>query len=122
MKVRDGIHSWEWIRENRISGSGNKLEEYVFSTGKTYTHEGDLVVLLKRLMPRIMDNVDFPFTGGAVGYFGYGVAHHSDKGPVDDVGLPDVHFNVYETIIVFDHVLHEVTLLRTEIDAEPKAG
>ncbi|MCZ2259079.1 anthranilate synthase component I [Sporosarcina sp. G11-34] len=104
------------------SGSGNKLEEYVFSTGKTYTHEGDLVVLLKRLMPRIMDNVDFPFTGGAVGYFGYGVAHHSDESPVDEVGLPDVHFNVYETIIVYDHVLHEVTLLRTAIDAEPKVG
>lgn len=99
-------------------GRGNELEEYVYATGKTYTHTGDVVGLLKRLMPRILDNVDFPFTGGAVGYFGYGAAQSSEKSPVDTIGLPDVHFNIYETIIIYDHVLHEVSLLRTEIGAE----
>ena len=99
-------------------GQGNEIEEYVYSTGKTYTHKGDLVDLLKRLMPRIVETTDIPFTGGAVGYFGYGAAQISTNGPVDDVGLPDVNFNIYETIIIFDHVLQEVTLLRTEIGAE----
>ncbi|MFD1929625.1 anthranilate synthase component I family protein [Sporosarcina siberiensis] len=100
------------------SGRGNKIEEYVYGTGKSYTHDGDVVGLLKRLMPRIVDNNDFPFTGGAVGYFGYGAAYDSGNQPKDDVGLPDVNFNIYETVIIFDHVLQEVTLLRTEIGAE----
>ncbi|MHA6259060.1 anthranilate synthase component I [Sporosarcina sp. CAU 1771] len=99
-------------------GRGNELEEFVYATGKTYTHTGDVVGLLKRLMPRIIDNVDFPFTGGAVGYFGYGTAQSSENSPVDTIGLPDVNFNIYETIIIYDHVLHEVSLLRTEIGAE----
>ena len=101
-------------------GRGKELEEYVYATGKTYTHTGDLVVLLKRLMPRIVESSDFPFTGGAVGYFGYGAAQISKNSPEDDVELPDVNFNIYETIIIFDHVLQEVTLLRTEIRCRSK--
>ena len=34
----------------------------------------------------------------------------------EDLGFPDVNFNIYETIIIFDHVLNEVTLLHTEIN------
>ena len=56
------------------SGRDGKIEEHVYATGKKYSHEGDLFVLLKRLMPRITDDIDFPFTGGAVGYVGYGAA------------------------------------------------
>ena len=39
----------------------------------------------------------------------------------DDMGFPDVNFNIYETIIIFDHVLNEVTLLHTEINPEQSA-
>lgn len=97
------------------SGRDGKIEEYVYATGKTYQHEGDLFVLLKRLMPRISDELEFPFTGGAVGYVGYGAGRNSVKHQEDDLGFPEVHFNIYETIVVFDHVLNEVTILHTEI-------
>lgn len=100
-------------------GGDGKLEEHVYSTGKTYVHEGDVFVLLKRLMPRITDDLDIPFTGGAVGYIGYGASKDDvENRKLDNLELPDVHLNVYETIIVFDHVLNEVTLLHTEIGAE----
>ena len=103
------------------SGRDGKLEEYVYATGKKYVHEGDLFVLLKRLMPRISDDIDFPFTGGAVGYVGYGAGSDSVDAFDDDMGFPDVNFNIYETIIIFDHVLNEVTLLHTEINPEQSA-
>ena len=80
-----------------------------------------MFVLLKRLMPRITDDFDFPFTGGAVGYVGYGAGTESANASDDDLGFPDVNFNIYETIIIFDHVLNEVTLLHTEINPEQSA-
>ncbi|MFC5601789.1 anthranilate synthase component I family protein [Sporosarcina koreensis] len=97
------------------SGGNGRLEEFVYSTGKTYVHEGDLYTLLKRLMPRIAENGKYPFMGGAVGYVGYGAAGdavvHSDE-------KPDVYFNIYDTVIIFDHLQNEVTLLHTEIHPE----
>ena len=36
------------------SGRDGKIEEHVYETGKKYSHEGDLFVLLKRLMPRFL--------------------------------------------------------------------
>ncbi|MEZ7172346.1 anthranilate synthase component I family protein [Sporosarcina sp. OR05] len=96
-------------------GSAVKLEEVVYATGRTYTHEGDLYTMLKRLMPRIAEEGDYPFTGGAVGYVGYGAAQEVDAVRGE---LPDVNFNVYDTVIIFDHLLNEVTLLHTEIHAE----
>ncbi len=56
-------------------------------------------------MPRITDDVDFPFTGGAVGYVGYGAARNGEKRTEDDLEMPDVYFNIYETIIIYDHEL-----------------
>jgi anthranilate synthase component I len=103
------------------SGRDGKLNEHVYVTGKKYVHEGDLFVLLKRLMPRITDDIDFPFTGGAVGYVGYGAGSDSVTRSSDDMGFPDVNFNIYETIIIFDHVLTEVTILHTEINPEQSA-
>ncbi|WP_342513774.1 chorismate-binding protein [Sporosarcina sp. FSL K6-1522] len=98
------------------SGRDGKIEEHVYATGKKYSHEGDLFVLLKRLMPQITDDIDFPFSGGAVGYVGYGAARKGESTIEEQLGFPDVNFNIYETIVVFDHVLNEVTLLHTEIN------
>lgn len=100
-------------------GMGDEIQEFAYKTGQTYTHKGDLFVLLKRLMPRISNTTQFPFSGGAVGFVGYGTAS-SFLANDEQSQLPDVHFHVYETIIVFDHVTDEVTLIHTNIDAEKK--
>lgn len=100
-------------------GQGDEIQEYSYKTGKTYTHKGDLFVLLKRLMPRVSNTTRFPFSGGAVGYVGHGATSNPSTQEMN-VELPDVHFHVYETVIVFDHVTDEVTLIHTNIDAEKK--
>jgi anthranilate synthase component I len=55
-----------------------------------------------------------PFTGGAVGFFGYdcvrAVEHLPDVNP-DAVGLPDMALMLSDVIVAFDHLKHTVTIL-----------
>lgn len=96
-------------------GQEGEIEEIDYTNGRTYKHKGNLYKLLKRLMPRISEDVDFPFTGGAVGYVGYGAARSGER-IGDDLKMPDVYFNIYDTVIIYDHEKIEVTILHTEIN------
>jgi anthranilate synthase component I len=55
-----------------------------------------------------------PFTGGAVGFFGYdcvrAVEHLPGLNP-DPVGLPDMALMLSDVIVAFDHLKHTVTIL-----------
>jgi anthranilate synthase component 1 len=59
---------------------------------------------------------DLPrFTGGAVGYLGYGAASWfepvlGDLGQVSD-GADDAGFMVFDTVLAFDHVQHRILLI-----------
>ncbi|HZK67449.1 MAG TPA: hypothetical protein VFD42_07905, partial [Chloroflexota bacterium] len=47
-----------------------------------------------------------PFQGGAVGYFGYDLAHHTERLPrttVDDVAIPDLVVGLYDWTLAHDH-------------------
>ncbi len=55
------------------------------------------------------------FTGGAVGYFGYGAASWfepvlGDLGAGDD-GADTAGFMLFDTILAFDHVLHRILII-----------
>lgn len=55
-----------------------------------------------------------PFIGGAVGMFGYDLVRWVEElGPhnPDDLELPDMAFMVSDSIVIFDHLKHEVLLL-----------
>ncbi len=102
------------IKEFR--GSANELIEAFLLTGKVITHNGKLLELLKTLLPVIEEHSEFPFNGGAVGYIGYDViSQYEDIGPAlpDDRDMPDIHLLVYETVIVYDHLKQDVTILHT---------
>ena len=117
--LQNGSGRYSFIGMNPVKayrGQDGAIDELDYTNGRTYTHEGDLYMLLKRLMPRITEDVNFPFTGGAVGYVGYGAARNGEKRSDDDLQIPDVYFNIYDTVIIYDHELHEVTLLHTEIN------
>lgn len=94
-------------------GAGTSLLEISHLTDTTYSYEGDLVHLLKQVMPRISCQTDIPFTGGAVGYIRFNREHSM---------IPAVHFQIYETLIIFDHLAQEITLIYTNIDAEQKVS
>ncbi|MEF2964348.1 anthranilate synthase component I [Paenibacillus sp. M1] len=55
-----------------------------------------------------------PFTGGAIGFFGYDVLQYYEKLPahrVDDLGMQDMQFMFCDQVIVFDHVKQRIMLV-----------
>jgi anthranilate synthase component 1 len=47
------------------------------------------------------------FVGGAVGYAGYDAVRYYESlpnAPKDDRSLPDIHFGLYDGMVIFDHV------------------
>jgi len=64
-----------------------------------------------------------PFTGGAVGYFGYDLVRTveplGEPNP-DELGLPDMALMLSDLLVTFDHLKHTVTILvNADLDAEP---
>jgi anthranilate synthase component 1 len=55
-----------------------------------------------------------PLAGGLVGYFGYDLVRHIERlpdPPPDDLGLPEMAFLVADTVLVFDHLKHTITVV-----------
>jgi anthranilate synthase component 1 len=64
-----------------------------------------------------------PFTGGAVGFFGYDLVRAVEPldapGP-DPLGLPDMALMLSDALVVFDHLKHSVTILaNADLRSEP---
>jgi anthranilate synthase component I len=64
-----------------------------------------------------------PFTGGAVGYFGYDLVRAVEPlgppGP-DPLALPDMALMLSDALVVFDHLKHSVTILaNADLRSEP---
>ena len=54
------------------------------------------------------------FNGGAVGFFGYDTVRYFENLPdipVDDVGLPELHFMFADEIIAFDHLRQKIHII-----------
>jgi anthranilate synthase component 1 len=55
-----------------------------------------------------------PLAGGLVGYFGYDLVRHLEPlpgAPPDDLGLPEMAFLLADTVLVFDHLRHTITVV-----------
>jgi anthranilate synthase component I len=64
-----------------------------------------------------------PFTGGAVGFFGYDLVRTVEplaRPNPDALGLPDMALMLTDVLVTFDHLKHTVTILaNADLDAEP---
>jgi len=66
-----------------------------------------------------------PFFGGAVGFFGYGVAGWTERIPdshPDDVGLPDARLLFFDNVVVFDHVKQKLYIVANIFTSDPDAS
>lgn len=103
-------------------GSGDQLKEIDFRTGEEAVYTGKPLELLKERVPvRKANTENLPFTGGALGYIGYDAI--SAYEPImaakeNSLQMPDIHLHLYETIVVFDHVKNDVTIISFEGKAE----
>ncbi len=64
-----------------------------------------------------------PFLGGAIGFFGYDLAPRIERLPRDaprDSLLPDIHFNLYDTAVIVDHLSQSARLVSTNDRREPE--
>ncbi len=55
-----------------------------------------------------------PLAGGLVGYFGYDLVRRLEDlpdAPPDDLGLPQMAFLLADTVLVFDHLKHRITVV-----------
>jgi anthranilate synthase component I len=86
--------------------------------GQTSESERPFIDTLRSLMAdyRSPFVADLPrFTGGAVGYFGYGASSWfepvlGDLGKSDD-GASQAGFMVFDTVLAFDHVRHRILII-----------
>lgn len=63
-----------------------------------------------------------PFTGGAVGYFGYDMVRTIEEIPFtvkDDLGIDDAVLMFYKTILAFDHLRHQIHIISNVIADDP---
>ncbi|WP_433620076.1 anthranilate synthase component I [Paenibacillus cellulositrophicus] len=97
--------------------SGKKGEIVLEQGGQKQSMKGKPVEELKALLrtyrsPKLDDLP--PFTGGAIGFFGYDLLQYYEKLPahqVDDLGMDDIRFMFCDTVIVFDHVKQQILLV-----------
>ncbi|HXC45898.1 MAG TPA: chorismate-binding protein [Solirubrobacteraceae bacterium] len=65
----------------------------------------------------------FPFTGGAVGFFGYDLVRTVEplgEPNVDTLGLPDMALMLTDALVAFDHLKHTITILaNADLEAYP---
>jgi anthranilate synthase component 1 len=72
------------------------------------------------------------FTGGFVGFASFDSVRYLepeklsfDRAPRDDRGMPDLHFGLYQDVVVFDHVtktLHAIVSARVDEFPSPERG
>ena len=81
--------------------------------------------LLDALMARfeLLDEIDSPFPlGGAFGCWGYDLKNFTEpklpRRAVNDLELPDCHVGFYDSLVVFDHQVGQVTVVSTGLNAD----
>src|ERR1041385_4723401 len=66
-----------------------------------------------------------PFTGGAVGYFGYDMVRTIEDIPstgIDDSGTDDAMLMFFKTILAFDHLRHQIHIISNLLADESRAS
>lgn len=94
---------------------------------RTIPYEDPLLVLrseLARYRRRPVEGLP-RFSGGAVGYISYDAARRFERLPEharDPHRLPEAAFAIYDTVVVFDHLRHTLTVLAHDEDHEPPSA
>lgn len=99
----------------RFDGAVTTLEK----NGSTETIEQNYFDVLRELTTAYSEPFipDLPrLTGGAVGFSAYDtfrLVEHLPNTPPDDLNIPEAVWSFYDEIFAFDHVKHQVVLIKT---------
>lgn len=98
-----------------LIGKDNELK--INTTDGTFTKNGNPLHLVQEYLSQFqVEKIkDLPdFQGGAIGYISYDYARYIERLPnkaLDDLGIPEVYFFVFQEVFVFDHLKEELWLL-----------
>lgn len=102
-----------------IIGYGNETKVINLKTNEVKTYTQNALHYLKNNLPKLDLNMPLPFTGGAIGYVGYdAIRQFAPIGEelTDELEMPDFHFMVYDTIIVYEHRTEKAHIVTMNID------
>lgn len=105
---RYSIIAWDAVSE--ITCRGNQLT----IDGQTTPTKDPLKEIEKYVLNEEEPLIDLPFQGGAIGYVGYDIiACYEDLGtiPFDELNVPDSHFYLFDSYLIFDHVSETISLI-----------
>jgi anthranilate synthase component 1 len=92
---------------------GNPFLVKRYRDGKPADFMDDLRATMARFKSVKLPNLP-PFTGGAVGYFGYDMVRTIEDIPkraVDDLGVDDAVLMFYKTVLAFDRLRHQIHII-----------
>jgi anthranilate synthase component 1 len=84
-----------------------------YKDGQPANFMQDLRATMARFKSVRLSNLP-PFTGGAVGYFGYDMVRTIEEIPssgADDLGVDDAVLMFYKTVLAFDHLRHQIHII-----------
>ena len=112
-----GRHSFLTVSPfRRLRAWGSRVQIFTDQGCEEFESENPLLELRSQLQQfRVAQLPELPpFAGGAIGYAGYDVVRyfeHLPEAPEDDRQLPDLSFDFYDQVIVFDHVSKTITVI-----------
>ena len=104
MSCKDGIVQWEGEKPSSIDDDASPLE--IFRR------------VLEQYQSPALDGLP-PFYAGAVGYLGYDVVRYLERLPQttkDDVGAPEMLVMFPRTVVAFDHLRQQATIVTNVSD------
>jgi anthranilate synthase component 1 len=119
----ESIEGGERIARYSFLG-GNPFLITRYRDGQPANFIQDLRATMERYKSVKLPNLP-PFTGGAVGYFGYDMVRTIEDIPktgTDDLGVDDAVLMFYKTILAFDHLRHQIHIISNVIVDESKGS
>jgi len=106
-----------------VIGNGNQTKVIDLRTKKAKKMQCDALTYLQDHLPKIDCDLPLSFTGGAIGYVAYdAIRQFVDIGEelTDELMMPDFHFMIYQTIIVYEHRTEKAHILTINLDHVPE--
>lgn len=116
-KGRYSIIAWDAVSELTY------FDQKLTVDGQTIVTKDPLKEIESYVLNQEEPVAQLPFQGGAIGYVGYDViACYEELGPqpFDELEIPDIHFYLFDSYLVFDHVGEKIILV--ESDTYSKRG
>lgn len=96
------------------TAQNDKVVEKNYHTGTQISYEGDIFRLLKYIVPEPINETEFSFTGGLLGYVSFPGTSQIMQNEGSE-NIPQYQFDLYETVIIYDHHNEEIILFHNAL-------